>query len=203
MRFHSLSNVLNKKFKTIQLNGIWGELLEEFEACGMWLIYGGEKMGKTTLSLSLAKAFTRIKKVLYVQAEQGLDIDYQKTLGKIFNRNSKNIVLSEYIEIEGLIEALGRKNQADVIFIDNLTIYADELKMPLLKKLNETYPNKLFIFIAHEEDNQPYTAIAKKIKKLSKRVIKIEGHAAFIDGRIEGKKIAIDTNKAMIYHGTL
>jgi thymidine kinase len=203
MKFTSLRKTLNKKFKTIQLNDIWGELLEEFEPFGMWLIYGGEKMGKTTLSLSLAKSFTEFKRTLYIQAEQGLDKDFQKVLGRIFDSKSKNILLSDYINIENLKEALGRRNQADVIFIDNLTIYSDELRVPDLKNLIETYPNKLFIFIAHEEDGKPYTAIAKKIKKLSKRVIKIEGHAAFIEGRVKNKKIAIDIKDAMIYHGTL
>lgn len=203
MKFTSLKNALKKKYKTTQLHGIWGELLEEFEPNGMWLIYGGEKMGKTTLSLSLAKAFTKIKRVLYVQAEQGLDKDYQKVLGRIFNANSKNILLSEYIEITELIEALKRQNQPDIIFIDNLTIYADELKMPLLKQLIETHPNKLFIFIAHESDNEPYTAIAKKIKKLAKRIIHIEGNAAYLDGRMEKKKVTIDVKEALIYHATI
>ncbi len=203
MKFTSIKNALKKKYKTTQLDGIWGELLEDFETFGMWLIYGGEKMGKTTLALSLAKAFTKYKKVLYVQAEQGLDRDFQNVLGRFFSVNPKNIVLSEYIEIEQLIEALKRQNQADIIFIDNLTIYSDELKVPILKKLTEAYPNKLFIFIAHEEDGKPYTAIAKKIKKLAKRIIKIEGHAAVLEGRTEHKRIAIDVKEAMIYHAKL
>lgn len=203
MKFTSIKNALKKKYKTTQLDGIWGELLEDFEAFGMWLIYGGEKMGKTTLSLSLAKAFTKYKRVLYVQAEQGLDRDFQNVLGRFFSVNPKNIVLSEYIEIEQLIEALKRQNQADIIFIDNLTIYSDELKVPILKKLTEAYPNKLFIFIAHEEDGKPYTAIAKKIKKLAKRIIKIEGQAAVLEGRTEHKRIAIDVKEAMIYHAKL
>lgn len=202
MRYKSIKNVLDKKFKVLQLQGMWRELLGEVEACGYWLISGQEKMGKTTLSVLLADYLSDYSKVLYVMAEQGLDLDFQTLLNRLSIGTKRKINFIEYIPLEELCALLKRRNQPEIIFIDNVTVYVDELRAERIRSLIREHPQKLFIFIAHTEDGKLYTAAARLIKKLAKRIINVEGNRATIQGRTEGGSIIINADKAQLYHGT-
>lgn len=204
MRFKTIQNVLDKKFDTLPLEGILAELLGQPEANGLWLIYGAEKHGKTTLSLILADELSKLKKIGYVMAEQGFDKDFQDVLKRLsIAVNNKRFMLNEYIAIAILSELLKKRNQPDIIFLDNATVYQDELKGGMLHKLIKSNPNKLFILLAHEENGEPYTSTAKMGKKLAKRIIRVEGNRATVEGRSQGGSIIIDEEKAQLYHGTI
>jgi hypothetical protein len=69
----------------------------------------------------------------------------------------------------------------------------------LLKELN----NKLIIFLAHEEGNQPYTALVRMAKKMSKVIFHVNGLQANITTRFGGKggAFAINNDKSEIVWG--
>ncbi|MFT4062559.1 MAG: hypothetical protein QM642_09420 [Edaphocola sp.] len=204
MRFNSIKNVLDKKYKILPLRGLWSEVLGEPEASGIWLIYGLEKMGKTTISLLLADELSEAKRTGYIMAEQGFDKDFQDVLNRLsIPFKKRNLRFAEYIPISELSDLLKKKNQPDILFMDNLTIYADELRNGGLRKLIKDHPNKLFIMLAHEEKGEPYTATAKLAKKLAKRILHVEGNTATVEGRGPGGTIVIDEDRAQLYHGTI
>ena len=45
--------------------------------------------------------------------------------------------------------------------------------------LMDEFPDKLFIFIAHEENGKPYPAVARHVRKLAEVKIRVEGFKAY------------------------
>lgn len=204
MRFKTIKNVLEKQYQSLPLDGVYADTLGAPEANGLWLIYGAEKHGKTTFSLILADYLSRFKKTAYVMAEQGFDKDFQDVLKRLsIDTQNAQLLFEEYVPIAELDSSLKKRKQPDIIFLDNITVYADELKNGILRKLIQDHHNKLFVLLAHEEKGEPYTATGKLAKKLAKRIIHIEGMAATVEGRSEGGKIIIDEEKAQLYWGSI
>jgi predicted ATP-dependent serine protease len=202
MRVITLKKMSLKTFKIFQFQGIWQQLFGQPESSGIWLIYGNEKNGKTSFCLMLAEMLSSFKKVLYVSAEQGIDmafVDATKRLNISVNNNK--LIYCDYAPIQE-IETLCKSRKGPSIFIiDNATVYADELKNGKLRKLSKTYTSKLFVLIAHEEKNEPYTAVAKVAKKLANIIVNVKGLKAIISGRCPGGVATINEEKAQLFWG--
>ena len=140
----------------------------------------------------------------YISAEEGLADSFKEAVFRAGITTADNIVWNEYISVEEIIEKFSKQRSAKIIVIDNLTMYSDELKpIELKKRLLDALPNKLIIFVAHEERKQPYPAIANMAKKMSSVVIHIEGLKAFVTSRFSsGGEIVINEEKADIYWGS-
>ncbi|ADY51546.1 AAA ATPase [Pseudopedobacter saltans DSM 12145] len=203
LRLLSTANVLDKKFKTFDtLKGVWRDVLGTPTRGGIWIIYGNEKNGKTWFALSLFLTLAKIVKCLYVSAEEGISQHFQNTLQRIgLPSDLKKLLYYEYLEIELIEEVLKQRNAPKVVFLDNATVYADELKNGKLRELQRQYPNVLFIIIAHEDSGEPYTATAKLAKRLADVIIRVTGLTAFVFGRCPGGEIYVDEEKAQLYHG--
>lgn len=195
--------LLNKKFKTFQFTGIWEKVLGEQERGGIWVIYGNEKNGKTTLALLLSEYLTNYENLNYVSAEEGTGFTFKQNLkrAKIDFKNTK-IKFYEYLEIEELDSMLSRRQCPKIMVIDNATAYVDDLKTTVLRRLRRVYPDTLFIIMAHMEKNEPTTAMAKLAKKLCNVYFRVEGLTAFVGGRCPGGTITINEQTAMLYHGS-
>lgn len=70
-----------------------------------------------------------------------------------------------------------------------------------LLELLARHPEKLFVFVAHEERNAPYTALAKLIKKLAKVIINVRGLTCIVSGRVPGGVLTIDEQMSRLYWG--
>jgi len=198
----SIGNMYAKKHDAFDFAGVWRDALGEPEKNGSWLIWGAEKNGKTWFALLLANYLSEFGKVLYISAEEGIGkafVDSCKR-AKLEPTNS-NLKILEYISIEELEEKLSKRRSPDIIFLDNITIYADELKNGVFRELLRKYPKKLFIFIAHEDRGEPYTATAKLVRKLAKVIVYVKGLACMVSGRVPGGTLMIDENKAKLFHG--
>lgn len=203
MRLKTIQNIMDKQFDTIAFDGIYREVFGQPEANGLWLIYGAEKHGKTTLSLILANEMSKYKKTAFIMAEQGFDKDFQEVLKRLsLGGNNSNLLFDEYVPVTELDKDLRKRRAPDVVFLDNLTIYQDELKNGVLRKLLKAHKNKLFVMLAHEEKGEPYGATAKMARKLAKRIVHIEGMTANVGGRSEGGLLEIDEEKAGLYWGS-
>jgi KaiC/GvpD/RAD55 family RecA-like ATPase len=195
--------LLNKKFKTFKFDGIWKTVLGEQERGGIWVIYGNEKNGKTTLALLLSEYLTKFENLNYVSAEEGTGFTFQQNLSraKIDFKNTK-IKFYDYLEIEEIDKMLTKRQNARIIVLDNATAYVDDLKTAVLRRLKRDYPDVLFIIMAHMEKNEPTTAMAKLAKKLCNVYFRIEGLTAFVGGRCPGGTITINEQTAMLFHGS-
>lgn len=201
MRLVNLTKLYNKTFKNFDFGIDWRNVFGTPERAGIWLIWGDEKNGKTWFALKLAEYLSKFEKVIYVSGEEGMSYDFTSAVKRANVESGKNLFFAEYSPVEEIEERLDKQRSPNVIFFDNITVYSDELKGGKLRKLQQKYPHKLFIFLAHEEAKQPYTAVAKLCKKLSNILIHVEGLRAEISGRCPGGIMNIDEKKATIYWG--
>ena len=174
------------------------------ERKGCWIIYGCEKNGKTWFTLKLAKEIAKHERVAYISAEEGLDDSFTEAIRRAGITTADDILWDEYLSIDEIIEKFKKQRSANIIVIDNLTMYSDEMKpTEIKKKLLDALPSKLIIFVAHEERKEAYPAIARMAKKLAKVIFHIEGLKAFVTSRFSpGGEIVIDEEKSEIYHGS-
>ena len=199
----STKTLLEKTHKTYELEGVWADVLGKPSRGGIWVIYGDEKNGKTAFALALSELLSKFDKVWYISAEEGVGKEFQDNVKRvrIDSKNSK-IMWSEYTEIDEMTSKLEKRQGPKICVLDNATVYADDLKNGVLKKLLQNHPNTLFILLAHMEKNEPYTATAKLAKKLAKIIFRVEGLTAFVYGRCPGGILTIDENTSKLYHGT-
>lgn len=199
----TVKTLLNKKFKTFRFTGIWEKVLGEQERGGIWVIYGNEKNGKTTLALLLSEYLTQFENLNYVSAEEGTGFTFQQNIAraKIDFKNTK-IKFHDFLEMEELETMLSKRQSAKIIVIDNATAYVDDLKTAVLRKLKRQFPDTLFIIMAHMEKNEPTTAMAKLAKKLCNVYFRVEGLTAFVGGRCPGGILTINDQTAMLFHGS-
>lgn len=143
----SIKNVFNKAYETLDVDGIWKDVLGEPEANGAWLIFGRDKNGKTWLAITLALYLSQRKKVLYISAEEGTGLAFKNTLVRVgAAAGDTNLHLLEYESWQEIDERLQRRRSPEIVFIDNLTIYQDELKKSTLTNFLARHPSKLFVF---------------------------------------------------------
>lgn len=198
----TVKNLYDKTFDTFPFDGIWADVFGLPTTSGIWLVYGREKNGKTWGALLIADYMSQFTKVLYISAEEGTDMEFQEACQRAkIDVNNKNINFIEYETVEDLYIRLKRRKSPKVVVLDNLTIYNEELKANGMKKLKQDFPNTLFICVAHEERNKPYTAAASMASKLAKVIIRVQGLSLKVGGRVPGGTLMIDEEKAALYHG--
>lgn len=202
MRISSAKSIFERKFRQFELDGDWAEVIGSPDTYGSWIVWGAEKNGKTTFALMLANYMSNFAKTLYISAEEGISSHFVGTCQRVgIEPKNPRLYFLEYISVDELRALLTKRRAPGIVFLDNLTIYFDELKNGGFRKLLKDFPNVLFVCIAHEERNEPYTATAKLCKKLSKAIFHVEGLACYVSGRCPGGVIAIDDEKARLYHG--
>lgn len=198
----TVKNLYQKKFDTFPFDGIWMDVFGKPSTNGIWLVYGKEKNGKTWGTLLLADYLSKFERVLYISAEEGTDMEFQNAVTRAkIEPNNKNLHFTEYETIEELYTRLKKRKAPRIVVMDNLTIYNEELKANGMKKLKQDFPNVLFICVAHEERNKPYTAAATMASKLAKVIIRVQGLMLIVGGRVPGGELMIDEEKAQLYHG--
>ncbi len=198
----TLNNLLKKKFKTLPFTGVFKKVFGTPTLGGLWLMFGAEKHGKTWGALLLADYLSVFEKVLYVSAEQGVDMEFQQSVkrAKLDTDNSR-IQFLEYEPIEDLKIRLKRRRAPKIVVLDNLTIYNEELRARGVKALIQEFPNVTFICVAHEDRGKPYTATAAMVSKLAKVLIRVKGLTMLVSGRVPGGTLTIDEEKARLFHG--
>lgn len=198
----SVKNLYSQRFTTLLIEGKYEEAFGNPSDSGLWIIYGKEKNGKTTFALQLADYLSTLKRVLYISAEEGMEKEFTESCIRAgIAETNAAIHFIDYEPLDDLRLRLTSRKTESIIVIDNITVYNDELKNGALRKLQKDYPKKLFIFIAHEEAGEPYTATAKLCKRLAKIICRVEGLACDVSGRCPGGRIIINEQKASLYYG--
>jgi len=200
-------NLLNKKEgRKLQISDPeLSRIIGNASVNGIWLIYGKEKNGKTGFALKLAKALAKREKVSYLSAEEGFGDSFLEACRRTGITSADKILWDEYLSIDAIVEKFSKPKTANVIFIDNLTVYLEELKPTEIKtRLMDVLHGKLLVLIAHEERKKPYPAIARMAEKWASVVIQIKGLKALVVSRFSsGGEIVIDETKSELYWGRI
>ena len=130
MRSYTIKNILDRKLKILPLAGIWRQVFGEPERNGkMWIVCGEEKNGKTWFAMLLAQYLSQNEPVLYISAEEGLGKSFQDVILRAnFNTSNKKFKAYGYTPLKELKETLNKRYAPKIIFIDNVTVYVEELK---------------------------------------------------------------------------
>ena len=123
MRALTVKNLYDKKHETFPFDGEMAKVLGNPSVGGVWLVWGKDKNGKTTMALKLADEFTRWERVLYISGEEGTDVAFQRACQRVgIDTGNKRLHFLEYTPVEVLEEILNKRKARRVVFYDNLTI---------------------------------------------------------------------------------
>lgn len=201
-RAATAKNIYDKKQETFEFDGVWQETFGNPETNGAWLVWGPEKNGKTWITLMLTNYLSGFARTAYMSAEEGFGKDFKDCMKRAgITHSNKNLQFLEYETREEVEERLSSRKGPKILVIDNITVWADELRNGGLKRMLQKYPNVLFIFMAHEERGQPYLAVAKLCSKLAKIKIQVKGIACTVSGRCPGGSLVGNEERATLYHG--
>ena len=183
----SNKNVLDARFEVADFSGRWLESFGRPELRGAWIIYGESGSGKTHFALQLLKYLSGfVDRAAYDTLEQGLSLSFQNAWkDAAMQEAGRRVIVLAKEPVEELSERLRKRKSPDVVVIDSITALVGFTRATFLGLINE-FPEKLFIFIAHEENNKPYPAVAQHVRKLSEVKIRVEGYKAFISSRFGG-----------------
>lgn len=199
----NIRTVFSKKFKTYGFTGLWADVFGDPEKGGVWIVYGPEKHGKTWFALLLANYISQFEETWYISAEEGLNKDFVNAMNRAkLDPSNDRLKFWDYTPLPKIKSRLSKRNPPKVLLIDNVTVYRDELAYGGFTELIKKFPDTEFVFLAHEENNEPYTATAKMIKRFAKIIVRVEGLAVFVSGRCPGGTLTINESKAKLYHGT-
>ena len=181
----SISNVLNAKFRTINVSDEWRRVVGIPELTGTWMIYGAPKNGKTTFAMQLAKYLCGFGRVAYDSVEEGLSLTIQSTMERVrMDEVNGQCMLLDREPVADLIKRLHKQRAADFVFLDSVQ-FAD-LKFCEYKALKKAFPHKLFIYISHINGGTPDGQVAKRIWRDCNVYFKVEGYRAFPVSRYGG-----------------
>ena len=203
IRALTVKNLYSKKHETYSFEGNMKKVFGKPSTNGIWLVYGKDKNGKTWGSLLIANYLSKFNSVLYISAEEGTDMEFKNAVSRAkIDKNNKNLHFVEYETINELSIRLKKRRSAKIVILDNLTIYNEELRSNGLKKLKQEFPSVLFICVAHEDRNKPYTSSAIMASKLAKVIIRVQGLKLIIGGRVPGGHLMINEKKAQLFYGS-
>lgn len=186
-RAYSNRNVCDAKFATAEFDGQWLASFGKPELRGSWIIYGESGSGKTHFALKLLSYLTKfVDRVAYDTIEQGLSQSFQNAWNNAsMGECGRKVVVYSKEQITSLRARLHKRKSPQVIVIDSITALIGFTRTTFTELIDE-FPDKLFIFIAHEEGGKPYPAIAKHVRKLSEVKIRVEGFKAVVTTRFSG-----------------
>jgi hypothetical protein len=186
-----------------EFTGIWHDVLgDKLTKTGVWLIWGAQKNGKTSLALMLANYLSEISTVWYISAEEGLDEPFKDNCKRMkISHENRTLKMNDYVPLETLRKELKKTRCPKIIFIDNFTIYKEEMKTKDFTDMVNANEDKLFVFLAHEDRGEPYTAPAKLAWRLAKAIFYVKGLACLVSGRVPGGAVMIDEVSAKIFYG--
>lgn len=208
----NVQETVNEKFE--DLKGVWKDVLGKPEKFGFWIVSGKEKHGKSWLNLMLADMLKDHEPTLYISGEEGFSEHFKGIMNRLrIDHNSKNLYFEDEVmtlsQIEEEFESkneqgkmVARRNAIQIVIIDNLTVFSDVLRKATIDKMFKKWgKKKLFIFVAHEEGGELVGAVAKQVRRLATIIWHVEGLNVNVSGRCIGGNIAIDDEKASLYHG--
>lgn len=177
------------KFKPVEFEGEWKASFGRPELSGSWLVYGGSGSGKTTFMLQLAKYLSKFDKVAYDSLEQGLSLSFQKAWErvKMIEAGNRFVLIEKENTKKDIWDRLAKRRSPNIIIIDSVN-YMYQFSKKDYNDLLNNFPQKLFIFVAHEKNKQPMGSVANFIRYNSDIKVHVEGYKAFVTTRFEDRE---------------
>jgi hypothetical protein len=181
----SVTQLLGMKFKLMDFEGPFYDLIGTPERSGSWIIWANSGNGKTNFSIQLAKYLTNFGRVAYDTMEEGARRSFQRAIQiSDLSEVSRKILILNREPIEDLCQRLTMRKSPDIVFIDSFQYSG--LNRSSYIDLKETFPNKLFLFVSHAEGKNPLGRAATFVRYDADVKIRVEGYRAFATSRYGG-----------------
>jgi len=180
-RAWSPTDIMKKKFHTIQWDGQWQQAFSRPERSGVWIVWGNSGNGKTSFVMQLVAQLARHGRVFFNSLEEGVSLTLRDNLMRTDIIDVRRNVLIGCEDMDTMSQRLSRRKGPDFAIIDS--IQYSRLTFPSYVKLKEAHPNKLLIFTSHAEGKQPAGRTAKSVKYDAGQKIWVEGFRAISNGR--------------------
>lgn len=182
-----VSELLGKKYDTLDFTGKWRESFGEVDSNFRMIVWGSSGQGKTNFVLQLCKYLTEFGKVAYNSLEEG---DSKSIQQAFMNQNMMDvkgkIILIDRERIPALVDRLSKRKSPKIIVIDSIQ-YAN-MTYEDYKLLKEKFKRKIFIFISHADGKEPYGTAAKQIRYDCDIKVYVKQFRAIIISRYGGNK---------------
>jgi hypothetical protein len=147
------------------------------------------------MAMMLAKYLSMYGRVFYNSIEEGVSKSIQDAYRRVNMQEAKGRVMLEKETIAEMIERLRRSKSPEIIFVDSVQFA--EMRFAEYKKIKDSFPRKLFIYISHMENGKPDGIVARKIWRDASVVFKIDGFKAFPISRFGGNGEPVTINKEL------
>jgi hypothetical protein len=170
-------------FDRAEFEGPWLASVGRPELRGSWIIYGPSAMGKTTFTLMLLKYLATFDRCIYNSLEEGSSGALHSAWKRVgLAESGKNVLLCDREPVDELRARLKARRSQNIVFLDSLTAMPGFRRADYVSLMND-FPDKLFIFTAHEKRGLPDPSIAETVRRLSDVKIRVEGYKAFFNTR--------------------
>lgn len=180
----SVSEILQKKYETLPLEGAWRGAFGEPESKGIWFIWGRSGSGKSTFTLQLCKELTKYGRVLYDSLEEGTSLTMRNALVRVGMQDvSRRFVLVSE-SVESLSLRLSKRKSADIAVVDSFQFA--QLTYKKFHDFVSSHKSKLLIFVSQCDGTNPTGRSARSAMYDAGLKIWVEGYRAYSKGRTFG-----------------
>jgi KaiC/GvpD/RAD55 family RecA-like ATPase len=189
----------------MDFTGKWRDCFGTPAPMGSWIIYGTSGSGKTSFALQLAKYLTGFRRVVYWTLEQGNTQSFQRAWRREkMGECGGNIIAADDEEtFTTIADKMTAKRGREILVVDSLTpLRAQNFNVRGYNSFRQRMKDKLTIWLSHEKDGLPDTAVGDYILKLADLKMHVEGFKVFTNTRA-GKGLedyVIWEEGATLYH---
>lgn len=200
LRLLSADTVLGIKFKRVEFEGEWRDLIGCPALVGVWIIWAQTSNGKTTAAMKLAKYLTDFEKVMYWSKEEGVSDSLQDAIlrAKLDPKQKRKFFFVPQEEtFESFKERLRDPKSPKVVFMDSLQVMAKLYGSQFYYELKEEFAHKkLFVFISQAEGQNPKGAIGDDVRYDANVKMRVERFKLTAESRIRnsvnGAHVVVD-----------
>jgi hypothetical protein len=180
----SVTELLSKKYKTLDFRGDWHEAFGTPESSGEWFIWGSSGNGKSRFVTQLCKELSRFGRVVYNSLEEADSFTIQRSFSDAGLAEVKRRVILVNESMDDLSARLLEHKSPSFAIIDSFQYTRMTYAQYIAFK--EKHRNKLIVFVSHADGKQPSGRSAKSVMYDAALKIWVEGYMAFSKGRYIG-----------------
>lgn len=180
----SVTELLAKKYRTLDFRGEWFDAFGQPENCGVWFIWGASGNGKSRFVAQLCKELSRFGRVAYNSLEEATSFTIQQSFMDAGLAEVKRRVIVVNENIEDLSLRLLEPKSPQFVIVDSFQY--TRMNYAQYISFKERHRNKLIVFVSHADGKQPSGRSARGVMFDASLKVWVEGFKAFSKGRYIG-----------------